>query len=264
MFVKVTDQLNREVYLPTFPKRIISIVPSQTELLYDLGLDERVVGITKFCIHPNDWFKNKVRIGGTKNLKLSLIEGLQPDLIIGNKEENSKSDIEYLEKKFPVWMSEIVTLEDSLDAIKKIGSLTNSKNKSESICQNILNESEKFVSSTCKLSGTFLYLIWYNPIMAAGKNTFIDSMCNYLGLNNCLTQNRYPEINSADLKVLRPNYIFLSSEPFPFKEKHIQEIQNYFPNAKVILVDGELFSWHGSRLLHSFRYFSELIKTAIN
>jgi ABC-type Fe3+-hydroxamate transport system substrate-binding protein len=264
MFVKVTDQLNREVYLPTFPKRIISIVPSQTELLYDLGLDERVVGITKFCIHPNDWFKNKVRIGGTKNLKLSLIEGLQPDLIIGNKEENSKDDIEFLEKKFPVWMSDIVTLEDSLDAIKKIGVITNSQNKSESICQNILNESEKFISSTSKLSGTFLYLIWYNPIMAAGKNTFIDSMCNYLRLNNCLAQNRYPEINSADLKVLSPNYIFLSSEPFPFNEKHIQEIQNYFPNAKVILVDGELFSWYGSRLLHSFRYFSELIKTAIN
>jgi ABC-type Fe3+-hydroxamate transport system substrate-binding protein len=100
--------------------------------------------------------------------------------------------------------------------------------------------------------------------MAAGKNTFIDTMCNYLGLNNCLTQNRYPEINSADLKKLSPNYIFLSSEPFPFKEKHVNEIQNYYPNAKVILVDGELFSWYGSRLLHSFRYFSELIKTATN
>ena len=213
MFVKVTDQLNREVYLPTFPKRIISIVPSHTELLYDLGLDERVVGITKFCIHPNEWFKTKVRIGGTKNLNLRLIEELQPDLIIGNKEENSKSDIEFLEKKFPVWISDIVTLEDSLDAIKKIGALTNSQTKSESICLNILSKSEKFISSTIKLSGTFLYLIWYNPIMAAGKNTFIDSMCKYLGLNNCLTLNRYPEINFTELNNIHPTYVFLSSEP---------------------------------------------------
>jgi ABC-type Fe3+-hydroxamate transport system substrate-binding protein len=264
MYIKVTDQLQREVNLPFYPKRIISLVPSQTELLFDLGLGERVIGITKFCIHPNEWFRNKVRIGGTKNLNLSLIEELQPDLIIGNKEENSKSDIEFLEKKFPVWMSDIVSLEDSLDAIKKIGAITNSQTKSERICLNILSKSEKFISSNVKLSGTFLYLIWYNPIMAAGKNTFIDSMCNYLGLNNCLTLNRYPEIKLYELNNFHPTYVFLSSEPFPFKEKHVKEIQNYFPNSKILLVDGEFFSWYGSRLLQSFKYFSELITALKN
>jgi len=264
MDIKVTDQLQREVNLPFYPKRIISLVPSQTELLFDLGLGERVIGITKFCIHPNEWFRNKVRIGGTKNLNLSFIEELQPDLIIGNKEENSKSDIEFLEKKFPVWMSDIVTLEDSMNAIKKIGAITNSQTKSERICLNILSKSEKFISSNVKLNGTFLYLIWYNPIMAAGKNTFIDSMCDYLGLNNCLTLNRYPEIKLSELNNFHPTYVFLSSEPFPFKEKHVKEIQNYFPNSKILLVDGEFFSWYGSRLLQSFKYFSELITAVKN
>ena len=264
MYIKVTDQLQREVNLPFYPKRIISLVPSQTELLFDLGLGERVIGITKFCIHPNEWFRNKVRIGGTKNLNLSLIEELQPDLIIGNKEENSKSDIEFLEKKFPVWMSDIVSLEDSLDAIKKIGAITNSQTKSERICLNILSKSEKFISSNVKLSGTFLYLIWYNPIMVAGENTFINSMCKFLGINNCINQNRYPEIKLTVLNNFHPTYVFLSSEPFPFKEKHVKEIQNYFPNSKILLVDGEFFSWYGSRLLQSFKYFSELITALKN
>jgi len=264
MIVKVTDQLKREVNLPFFPKRIISIVPSQTELLFDLGLGDRVIGITKFCIHPADWYKNKVRIGGTKNLKLSLIEELEPDLIIGNKEENSKLDIEFLEVKFPVWMSDIVSMDDSLDAIKKIGIITNSSEQADKICAEIIKEKEKFVFSNIKLSGTFLYLIWYNPILVAGENTFINWMCNFLGLQNCVSQNRYPEIKLEELKNYNPNFIFLSSEPFPFREKHIQEVQGYFPNSKIVLVDGELFSWYGSRLLHSFKYFSELITTLKN
>ena len=208
MDIKVTDQLQREVNLPFYPKRIISLVPSQTELLFDLGLGERVIGITKFCIHPNEWFRNKVRIGGTKNLNLSLIEELQPDLIIGNKEENSKSDIEFLEKKFPVWMSDIVTLEDSMNAIKKIGAITNSQTKSERICLNILSKSEKFISSNVKLSGTFLYLIWYNPIMAAGKNTFIDSMV--LGLISAISF-WVMDLPSTIINVLSGIFLFVFS-----------------------------------------------------
>jgi ABC-type Fe3+-hydroxamate transport system substrate-binding protein len=264
MYTKVTDQLQREVNLPFYPKRIISLVPSQTELLFDLGLGDRVIGITKFCIHPNEWFRSKVRVGGTKNLKLNLIEELQPDLIIGNKEENSKTDIEFLEKKFPVWMSDISSLEDSFVAINEIGTITNSKIKAENICLLIMNEVEQFKSCKNKLLGNFLYLIWYNPIMVAGENTFINSMCNFLGLQNCIQQSRYPAINLPELINYNPNYIFLSSEPFPFKEKHITEIQNYFPNSKILLVDGEFFSWYGSRLLHSFKYFSELITSLKN
>ena len=259
MVVKVTDQLQREVNLPLFPKRIISIVPSQTELLYDLGLGDRVIGITKFCIHPKEWFKSKVRIGGTKNLNLALIEELQPQLIIGNKEENAKSDIDFLEHKFPVWMSDIITFDDSIDAINKIGDITNSQSNALKIALEISEKKKKFSTKTTKLLGTFLYLIWYNPIMVAGENTFINSMCNILGLQNCISKNRYPEIKTVELKKYNPNYIFLSSEPFPFNEKHLDEMQKFFPSSKIVLVNGEFFSWYGSRLLHSFKYFSELI-----
>src|ERR1700741_3198050 len=106
------DQTGRKISIPQIPQRIISLVPSQTELLFDLGLDKEVVGITKFCVHPPEWFQTKTRVGGTKQLKIDLIKQLQPDLIIANKEENVKEQIEELEKHFPVWISDVNNLED--------------------------------------------------------------------------------------------------------------------------------------------------------
>ena len=95
-----TDQIGHSFELKTSPKRIISVVPSQTELLFDLALNDKVIGITKFCIHPKEWFRNKVRVGGTKNLNLAKIAALKPDLIIANKEENTQSEIEELQKHY--------------------------------------------------------------------------------------------------------------------------------------------------------------------
>ena len=117
--------MNRTIRLGATPRRIVSLVPSQTELLYDLGLEERVVGITKFCIHPKEWYRSKVRIGGTKNVNFDKVKTLRPDLIIGNKEENFKEDIEALEEIAPVWMSDIFTLDDSLEMINQLGSVLN-------------------------------------------------------------------------------------------------------------------------------------------
>src|SRR6185437_6810940 len=118
-----TDMMGNKVVLNYPPRRIISLVPSQTELLYDLGLDGTVVGITKFCVHPNEWFRNKKRVGGTKTLHLNIIEELQPDLIIANKEENTREQIETLSTAYPVWVSNIQTISDGLDMIRKVGEL---------------------------------------------------------------------------------------------------------------------------------------------
>ncbi len=114
-----TDQTGREVSIPSHPQRIISLVPSQTELLFDLGLEEQVAGITKFCVHPEKWFRSKTRIGGTKNIKSALIHQLQPDLIIANKEENVKEQVEELAAHYPVWVSDIHDLQSALDMIRR-------------------------------------------------------------------------------------------------------------------------------------------------
>ena len=252
-----TDQLNNSIELQLFPKRIISIVPSQSELLWDLGLRDELVGITKFCIHPKEMFNSIERVGGTKTLNIEKIRALKPELIIGNKEENEQSQILELQKDFPVWMSDIYNLEDALQMIELVGELVNQSNKANQIKNNIQHS---FLELQ-KVSKTGLYLIWNKPYMAAGRATFIGDMLQKIGIQNVLEQSsRYPELSLSDIKALNPDVIFLSSEPYPFKQEHIKELQNDLPNSKVILVDGELFSWYGSRLEKSVCYFNELIK----
>lgn len=260
MFLTYSDILSNNA-----PKRrIVSVVPSQTEFLYDLGLDEEVVGITKFCIHPEKWFRNKQRIGGTKDLKLDLIRDLKPDLIIANKEENTQSQIEELAAEFPLYMSDIFDLEDSFRMMKDVGALTGKQQRTNELITII---QDRFKSFTAQPSGKkVLYLIWRGPFMAAGHNTFIHSMIERCGWKNVLTTDqhkdlsRYPELSAEEIIGLDPEVILLSSEPYPFKDKHIRELQEICSKAAIMLVDGELFSWYGSRLKFSPAHFNAVLE----
>jgi ABC-type Fe3+-hydroxamate transport system substrate-binding protein len=240
------------------PTRIISLVPSQTELLYDLGLRDEVIGITKFCIHPDEWFRRKQRVGGTKNLKIDLIKSLNPDLILANKEENLKEEIEILQNDFNVYVSDISTINEALQMIEDIGKLVHCQQKSIEIVNGIKAEVMTQSRFEKKDKIDALYLIWQNPYMVAGNDTFIHDMMLEAGFNNLVKQNRYPMMTLEEIKSINPTVIMLSSEPFPFADKHIIEWQMQLPNTKIILVDGELFSWYGSRMLKSFQYFRGL------
>lgn len=249
------DQIGRRVELVPSPQRIVSLVPSQTELLFDLGLAERIVGITKFCAHPEEWFRTKSRVGGTKQLDFDAISALNPDLIIANKEENNKEDIEQLARHFPVWVSDVNDLDSALEMIRLVAELT--RTDSSKLTQEIQSgfSQVKPIQPQKKV----LYLIWKNPYMAAGSYTFIHDMILRCGFENMVTDKRYPELGEAEFVQLNPELILLSSEPFPFKEKHIQELQNLLPDATIKLVDGEMFSWYGSRLKLAPSYFLKLI-----
>lgn len=249
-----TDHLSRTIFLPKPPERIISLVPSQTELLVDLGLEDKIVGVTKFCVHPNHLRKTKTIVGGTKNYRFDVIDSLKPDLIIGNKEENDREGIERLASHYPVWMSDIYTLEDSVRMILDVGKLTGTSSKAVELARNIQNSFSEHIS----FRGSCIYLIWENPLLAAGKNTFIDAMLSLAGFENLIQSSRYPELSEEQLVSLSPDFVLLSSEPFPFKEKHIASFQKLLPKSKLILADGELFSWYGSRLLQSASYFKRL------
>lgn len=253
----VIDQMGNEVKFNFPPQRIVSLVPSQSELLFDLGLDHQVVGITKFCEHPQNWRKTKAKVGGTKNLKLDVIESLQPDLIIGNKEENDKDSIEALQKKYPVWISDIVRLDDAFGMINAVGELTGSLGKS-----NVINDQIKGAFSQMKKhEGSVLYLIWRNPWMGVGTHTFIHSILQQMGLTNVLADApRYPELTVQQIQQLQPDFVFLSSEPYPFREQNIAELKQVLPLAQFKLVDGQFFSWYGSRLIHAPAYFNNLIQ----
>ena len=253
----VKDQVGRTVVVPKYPKRIVSLVPSQTELLFDLGLAERVLGITKFCVHPEEWFRTKSRIGGTKQLDFEAILALNPDLIIANKEENNQGDIEQLERDFPVWVSDVNDLDSALEMIRLIAELT--KTDSSKLTRKI--QSGFLQLKPIQPQKKVLYLIWKNPYMAAGNDTFINDLMQRCGFENMLSESRYPELTDDEIVQLNPELILLSSGPFPFKEKHIQELQNLLPNATIKLVDGEMFSWYGSRLKLAPSYFLKLIES---
>lgn len=243
--IELKDQLGRSVTLAAPAKRIVSLVPSQTELLYDLGLEAEVVGITKFCVHPDEWFRSKTRIGGTKTLDLEKIRSLQPDLIIGNKEENTREEIDLLSKEFPIYMSDIFTLEDALSMIEDTGLLTNREKESYQLIGEINNGLESLPA----FNGRVLYFMWNNPLMVAGQNTFIGHIIEATGFENALADKeiRYQEISHEEIRILSPDYLLLSSEPFPFNQELAGQLTNEL-GIPAYIVDGEMFSWYGSRL----------------
>jgi ABC-type Fe3+-hydroxamate transport system substrate-binding protein len=239
------DQLGREVVLPEIPKRIICLVPSITELVSYFEMNDEVVGITKFCIYPSSWFQSKERVGGTKNIDIEKVKSLQPDLIIGNKEENTREDIEALMDIAPVWMSDVNSIEDSYDLISSLAEIFNKVDKGQKLIEDLKNY---FLTHASEGAGkSVLYFIWHAPGFVVGKNTYIDSYMSAIGYQNCVTMDRYPEINA--LESLNPDVVFLSSEPFPFNDSHLAFYKDFFPNAIVKLVDGERFSWYGIRTL---------------
>ncbi len=257
-----TDQTGRQVEAPKNPQRIISLVPSQTELLHYLGLGDRVVGITKFCVHPEDWYKEKTRIGGTKILKYKQIEELQPDLIIANKEENTREDIEKLAQLYPVWVSDVQSLPDAVQMIDKVGQLTQTELRAKELMQQIEIGFKELAALTSELGEPrrVLYLIWRKPYMAAGTHTFINSMLQACGFINVVKEPRYPELKESDIVRMAPEYVLFSSEPFPFREHHMENIKRILPHSHVQLVDGEPFSWYGNRLTESPAYFRKLLE----
>lgn len=236
--------------------RIISTVPSQTELLYDLGLRDEVVGITKFCVHPKQWFQGKEKIGGTKSLNLEKIKSLKPDLVIANKEENVKEQIESLSKFCEVYVSDIKTIQDNVELIHELGNLTDKRLTAIRLATELETAYNSIeVKQTIKAA----YLIWEKPYMTVGGDTYINAIMQKCGFKNVFSnRKRYPETTLEELASAKVELLLLSSEPFPFKEKHRSEIQSALPQSKIILADGEAFSWYGTRLLKKAEYLNQL------
>jgi ABC-type Fe3+-hydroxamate transport system substrate-binding protein len=271
-----TDQLGRAITLSHPPSRIVSLVPSQTELL--ATLEAPVVGITKFCVHPASWFRELTRIGGTKDIHPEKIAALQPDLIIANKEENDRAQVETLAAQYPVWVSDIHDLHNALTMIRSIGDLIGRGAKAQSLATTIqssfndlhptadIPQAAQFTlaahSPQAARSPVAAYLIWRTAeplsFMAAGNDTFIHDMLQRCGLaNHFANRPRYPAVTPNDLAAC--DLILLSSEPYPFRDRHITELRALTPHAAIRLVDGEMFSWYGSRLLHAPAYFRQLL-----
>lgn len=258
-FIKVTDDLGREISISFPPKRIISAVPSTTEFLFDLGLDTNVISKTRFCKYPKGKIERLPNIGGTKNLHIDKIRLLNPDLILANEEENNKEQIESMLDEFPVYVCKVRSYDDAIQNILNTGKITGAEPKSYEIANRIHADFSQLPIIDKPLR--VLYLIWKDPYMAVGTDTFINSMLEKCGFTNAIEhlEERYPKLTTNDITDLNPDLIFLSSEPYPFSSIHFEEIQELSPKTKIEIVDGEMFSWYESHLAKAGDYFKELI-----
>tara|TARA_R110002049_G_scaffold305407_1_gene501976 strand:- start:2459 stop:3229 length:771 start_codon:yes stop_codon:yes gene_type:complete len=253
--IQLKDQMGSLLSFKQAPLRIVSLVPSISELIWDLDLHDELVGVTKFCIHPKNLRKEKVTVGGTKNVKLSRLESLKPDLVIANLEENTKDEVEAIAQLFPTYVSDINTVDQMLRFINDMALICNREKEANEIINKINDTISAIPSKTKKKKA--IYLIWNDPFMSIGGDTFISHMMEKVGFENCFAKmERYPVLTNEDIKRISPDELWLSSEPFPFKETHRDELQNKFPDINVRLVDGEAFSWYGSRIFKVKNYLS--------
>ncbi|EAS18867.1 putative iron (III) ABC transporter, periplasmic binding protein [Flavobacteria bacterium BBFL7] len=263
MFISITDQCYRTVELPQRPLRIVSLVPSQTELLIDLGLEEQLVGITRFCEHPTGLLDRIRVVGGTKKVVMSRIWEAQPDLIICNKEENTQEIVLACQEIAPTYVSDISNLDDATEMIADIGKMTGTSFKAKSLVNTIKINFNHFDKESHNAVNA-LYLIWKNPYMTVGSDTFIHDIMERGKYKNIMDgASRYPELTLQNIINLNPEVILFSSEPYSFSELDKKEIEDAFAKAeltapKLITVDGTYFSWYGSRLKDTPAYFRQL------
>jgi ABC-type Fe3+-hydroxamate transport system substrate-binding protein len=242
------------------PERIISLVPSLTELVFALGKGENLAGRTRFCIHPKDRAGSVPVIGGTKNPQIGKIRAIKPDLIIANREENRKEDVLSLQEFADVIVTDIPGVDAALREIQRVGDAIGAGNRASELVERIRqampaprDHSGQQPSTGDGRHISTLYLIWRGPWMAAGSGTYIHDVMRLFGLKNaCGDLPRYPELSGDDIRKTAPELILLSSEPFPFLKKHISELGIISPHSRVMLVDGQWFSWYGPRMIHSF------------
>ncbi len=248
----VVDDLGREIALAPFPGKIVSLVPSITETVVSIGKKDLLCGVTRFCVHPEQIRKEKTVVGGTKTIRTELVKKLNPHLVLAEKSENPKEQVLELAKEIPVFVFDILDFESALRMMERLAMLLDA---SEAI--GIKEEIErKFALLPAKNPlKKALYLIWKNPWMAAGRNTFIGSMLEKAGFESVIEEG-YPQVTENDFR--QADVVLLSSEPYPFKAADAQKLKKEFPEKKIRLVDGELFAWYGSRMLQAADYFEQL------
>ncbi len=254
------DQLGREVKLHAPPQRVISLCPSLTETLVDLGLGPRLVGRTRFCIHPIDVMREIPNVGGTKDVSFDRIRALKPDLIIGEKEENTAAMIEALAAEYPVYMTDVVDLASAHEMVLQLGAITDTQTQAAELAERIAHSWAKVTPLPAAMP--CLYFIWKSPWMVVGADTYIDSVLKKCGFDNLATawEGRYPVLDENNFFPKTPLVVLLSTEPYPFKESQIAEIEAFIPGAVVRIVDGEMFSWYGSHMVGVENYLNLLLK----
>lgn len=259
------------------PFRVVSLVPSWTETLFYLGLtEEEIVGRTDYCIHPRGRVREIEKLGGPRDPNLERIFEINPDLIIADREENRKEDVERIDMHWPVsrvFVTGPTTVNHALKDVAQFGSLFNTRDRA---CELIENVRSWMARLERKDRGTTVYMVWQDPLVAASRETYIGDVLETLGYRNVIDRStledfnqegsmNYPAVTLERLIRLKPDAILLSTEPFPFRRKHGELLRSrlheldreYAERVEIRIVNGEYFSWYGSRMVPALRYFVE-------
>jgi len=256
----VRDALGRDINFSLVPERVISLIPSITESLFDLGLGNRIVGVSQFCTYPEHLVLEKPRVGGQKNPNHDAIASLNPDLIILNQEENRKEDIERFSSRYRTFVTFPRRFADSAELLRDLSRIFDVPLMTEPYIRTISAHSRRPQASI-----RTLYLIWRKPWMSINHDTYIHDVMRVFGFDNVCAgmEKRYPELTEAEIARLNPECIILPDEPFRFRERHREEILTWPVSAchddRVVLVDGTYFCWYGTRAARTEDYLTRQI-----
>lgn len=256
-----TDGRGRSLTTPSPPQRILSLVPSTTETLFDLGCGDRVVGCTRFCVRPAEQVAELPKVGGTKDVDPERVSALRPDLILANCEENTREIFEALDSVAPLWAPLPRTVDEALSDLLHTGELIHATAQAQDWHRRIQTARADLRAATPGHRFSYAYLIWRSPFMTVSDDTFIASMLAETGGLNVFGEHpdRFPTTSATEIASLQPDLVLLSSEPFPFRDRHRQELHRAtgLPLERLRYIDGELASWHGTRMLRAFASFAQ-------
>jgi ABC-type Fe3+-hydroxamate transport system substrate-binding protein len=255
------------------PQRIVSLVPSLTEALFALGLGERVVGLTEWCVHPADAVARIRKVGGTKNPDLAAIESLRPDLVIANQEENRKRDVETLERAgLHVWLTYPRSVREGAALLAEMAELGSSAEARERVVAPVLQavaEADAALASSRALGvapARVFCPIWRDPWMAVGSPTYADDLIRLCGGANVFAhhaERRYPRVTLVEIEAAQPDVVLLPDEPYAFAARDASELARLpIPAAasgRIHLIDGTFVSWYGPRILRAIELLRRLL-----
>ena len=256
--------------LSAAPRRIVSLIPSTTELLCALGLADALVGVTVYCVEPRDVVRGKARVGGEKDPDLAAIRALAPDLVVANVEENRREDVDALRAAgIPVWVTYPRTVAEGLAMIRELGEVTGVRDRARALLDTLepLYAAARGRAARRAPVSVF-YPIWRQPWMTIGADTYVhDLLATCGGANVFADLARYPTITLDDMAARGPEVILLPDEPFRFRRAHLRDFDAFagvpaVRDGRIHLVDGKPFSWHGPRLAEALTKLPDLLAGA--
>ena len=261
------DSLGRELRLTGAPRRIVSLVPSITETLFSLGLGASIAGVTDYCVHPAEGVREKPKLGGTKNPRLDELLALSPDLVIANREENRRRDVERLEAAgVAVFVTDARDVEAAIRELEVFGELTERAREARSIAEGVRDALRVARESRPDPAPRVVSLVWRRPWMAVGGDSFAHALVSECGGLNPFeeSERRYPRVDEGDLEAAAPDVILLPTEPYAFGEAERQELLALdcpaARSGRIHVIEGELLTWYGPRMARALETLSSLLR----